>query len=243
MTGHTVVSQQVWLDARLALLAREKELTHLHDVLARERQQMPWVRVETDYVFDGPEGETKLGDLFGDKSQLVIYHFMLGPDWEAGCPSCSMATDTMDANYVHLTQRDVAFAMVSRAPMEKIASFKKRMGWSVPWMSSYGTGFNHDFGVSFGEEEMKGNNYNFGTIAPYGPEVPGLSAFYKDEDGVVYHTYSTYARGLEGIVGVYALLDMAPKGRDENELPWPMAWVKHRDRYENTKPAASCCGH
>lgn len=243
MTGHSVVSQQEWLDARRALLAKEKELTHKRDAVARERLQLPWVRMQKDYVFEGPEGKTKLGGLFGDKSQLMIYHFMLAPQWEAGCPSCSMATDTMDANYVHLTERDVAFAMVSRAPMGEIASFKKRMGWSVPWVSSYGTNFNHVFGVSFGEEEMKGKNYNFGTIPPYGPEVPGLSAFYKDKDGAIYHTYSTYARGLEGIVGVYALLDMAPKGRDEDELPWPMAWVKHHDRYETAKTAAACCGH
>jgi predicted dithiol-disulfide oxidoreductase (DUF899 family) len=244
MTGHSVVSRQEWLDARLALLAKEKELTRQRDALARERQQLPWERVEKNYIFDSLEGKKTLADLFGDKSQLLIYHFMFAPDWEQGCQSCSMATDTMDANYLHLTQRDVALVMVSRAPMEKITLFKKRMGWSVPWVSSYGNDFNRDFGVSFSEEEVKNStDYNFGTSRPYGEETPGLSAFSKGGVGNVYHTYSTYGRGLEGILGVYTLLDVAPKGRDEGALPWPMAWVKHHDRYETAKPAAACCAH
>lgn len=243
MTGHIVVSQQEWLDARIALLTKEKALTRLHDELARERQELPWVRVDKEYVFDSPEGRQTLGDLFEDKSQLMVYHFMFGPDWEQGCQSCSMATDSMDANYVHLTHRDVAFVLVSRAPMERIAPFKKRMGWSAPWVSSHDSDFNYDFAVSFSNEEPKKNWYNFGTSGHPSDEAPGLSAFFKDADGAIYHTYSTYARGLEGILGVYALLDMAPKGRDEEGLPWPMAWVKHHDRYETAKPPEACCAH
>lgn len=240
MTGHSVVSRQEWLDARRALLAKEKALTHQHDALARERQQLPWERVEKKYVFETPEGKKTLAELFGDKSQLLIYHFMFAPEWEQGCQSCSLVTDTMDANHLHLAARDTAFSLVSRAPMEKIAAFKKRMGWSAPWVSSYGTDFNHDFAVSFSEEEVKGENYNFSTMPPYGQEMPGLSAFFKDADGVVYHTYSAYTRGLEALMGIYALLDMAPKGRDEDALPYPMAWVKHHDRYETAKPAGAC---
>lgn len=244
MTEHNVVSQREWLDARVALLAKEKALTRQHDELARERQQLPWVRVEKNYLFESPDGRKMLGDLFGDKSQLLIYHFMFGPEWEQGCPSCSMAADTMDANYVHLTQGDIGFAMVSRAPMAKIAAFKKRMGWSVPWVSSYRSDFNYDFAVSFAGNDAKGSNwYNFATSGHPAEEAPGVSAFYKDAHGTLYRTYSTYGRGLEGILGVYALLDIAPRGRDEDKLPWPMAWVKHHDRYETAKAASACCGH
>lgn len=244
MTGHSVVSQQEWRNARVALLAKEKALTHEYDALARERQQLPWVRLEKEYLFESVDGKKTLADLFGDKSQLLIYHFMFGPEWEQGCPSCSMATDTMDANYLHVTHDDVAFAMVSRAPMERIAPFKNRMGWTVPWVSSNGNDFNSDFAVSFTKGDPKESNwYNFGTSGHPSEEAPGLSAFYKDEDGVIYHTYSTYGRGLEGILSVYALLDMAPKGRDEDKLPWPMAWVKHHDRYESAKSAEACCAH
>jgi predicted dithiol-disulfide oxidoreductase (DUF899 family) len=242
MMGHKVVSEKEWRLARVALLAKEKALTHQRDALARERQELPWVRVEKEYVFQTPEGKRTLGDLFGDKSQLLIYHFMFGPEWEQGCPSCSMATDTMDANYLHVTHGDVAFAMVSRAPMQKIAPFKKRMGWTVPWVSSDRSDFNFDFAVSFTNGDPKESNwYNFGTSNHPSDEAQGLSAFYKDTDGTVYHTYSTYGRGPEGTLGVYALLDMAPRGRDEDALPWPMAWVRHHDRYETAKHAETCC--
>ncbi len=243
MTGHSVVSRQEWLDARLVLLAKEKELTRQQDALAQERLQLPWERVEKKYLFDSPEGKTTLAELFGDKSQLLIYHFMLGPDWEQGCPSCSMAADTMDANVVHLEARDIAFAMVSRAPTERIAAFNKRMGWRARWVSSYGTEFNTDFAVSLPDGDIKSKWYNFGTTSHPSEEAPGLSAFYRDADGAIYHTYSTYARGLEGLLGVYTMLDVAPNGRDEDGLPWPMAWVKHHDRYDAAKPAASCCAH
>lgn len=243
MTGHSVVSRQEWLDARLVLLAKEKELTRQQDALAQERLQLPWELVEKKYLFDSPEGKTTLAELFGDKSQLLIYHFMLGPDWEQGCPSCSMAADTMDANVVHLEARDIAFAMVSRAPTERIAAFNKRMGWRARWVSSYGTEFNTDFAVSLPDGDIKSKWYNFGTTSHPSEEAPGLSAFYRDADGAIYHTYSTYARGLEGLLGVYTMLDVAPNGRDEDGLPWPMAWVKHHDRYDAAKPAASCCAH
>jgi predicted dithiol-disulfide oxidoreductase (DUF899 family) len=240
MTEHQVVSQQQWQDARRALLAKEKALTRQRDVLTHERQQLPWVRIDKQYVFDSPDGKKTLADLFGDKRQLIIYHFMFGPDWEQGCPSCSMATDTMNGNVSHLAQRDTAFALVSRAPLEKITPFKNRMGWSAPWVSSHATSFNHDFAVSFAKEEMESNGYNFGTTRPYSDECPGLSTFYKDADGAIYHTYSTYGRGLEPTLGVYSLLDLAPKGRDEDSLPWPMAWVKHHDRYEAAQPEHAC---
>lgn len=243
MAEHAVVSRQEWLDARLALMAKEKALTHQYDALVRERQQLPWVRVEKKYVFDSPEGKKRLADLFEDKSQLFIYHFMFGPEWEQGCPSCSLLMDSVNGNYIHLTQRDVSLVLVSRAPMEKIAPFKKRMGWSVPWVSSYGNDFNRDYAVSFSHDEMNGNNYNFGTLRPYADESPGVSAFYKDRDGSIYHTYSSYARGPENLMSIYAILDMSPKGRNEEGLPWPMAWVRHRDRYETAKPAAACCTH
>ena len=243
MTQHKVVSQKEWLEARRAFLEKEKALTHQKDALAKERMQLPWVKVEKDYAFDTPEGKKKLADLFGDKSQLLIYHFMLGPAWEAGCPSCSMGADTMNANYVHLTQRDVAFAMVSHAPMKEIADFNKRMGWCMPWVSAYGSDFNFDFGVSIAKEKLNEKWYNFGTMSHSSEEGPGFSAFYKDTDGTIYHTYSAYARGLENILGVYTMLDIVPKGRDEEGLPWPMAWVKHHDRYETAKPAHACCAH
>ncbi|QMV17897.1 DUF899 domain-containing protein [Granulicella sp. 5B5] len=244
MTVHSVVSRQEWMEARVALLAKEKELTRQRDALARERLQLPWECIRAAYVFDTPDGKETLPGLFEGKSQLLVYHFMFGPEWEQGCPSCSMAADTMDANYVHLTQRDVSFVMVSRAPMDKIAAFKKRMGWTVPWVSSYGSEFNDDFGVSFRSDELQGDAYNFGTSAVHADEMPGMSAFYKDERGTVYHTYSGYARSLEGLLGVYAMLDVAPLGRNEEGMvPHPMAWVRHHDRYESAKPAHACCAH
>lgn len=245
MTGHTVVSRQEWLDARLAHLAKEKNLTRQRDALLQERMDLPWERMEKEYVFDGVDGKETLADLFGDKSQLLIYHFMFGPEWEQGCQSCSLGMETMNANVIHLTQRDVAFAAVSRAPLWKIKAFQKRMGWTFPWVSSLESDFNFDFAVSFAKEAMTGNRfYNFGTGSHPSEEAPGVSAFYKDEDGEVFHTYSSYGRGVEGVLGVYALLDMAPKGRDEAGLVYPMAWVRHHDRYEAEAPkkVAACCG-
>lgn len=242
--GHKVVSRSEWLDARKAHLAKEKALTRQRDALVRERRELPWVRVEKDYVFDTPHGKKTLAELFDGKSQLLVYHFMFGPEWEQGCQSCSLAAETFNANLVHVNQRDAAFVAVSRAPLSKIVPFKQRMGWNFRWVSSFETDFNKDFGVTFTKEELaNGKIYNFGTSGFGSEEAPGFSAFYRDAQGNVFHTYSTYGRGLEGLLGVYALLDMAPRGRDEDELPYPMAWVRHRDRYENApKPAAGCCG-
>jgi predicted dithiol-disulfide oxidoreductase (DUF899 family) len=193
---------------------------------------LPCVKVEKKYLFDSAEGKQSLAELFGEKSQLAIYHFMLGPDWEQGCPGCSLLADHLDGIVIHLAQRDVKFQAVSRAPMAKIEAFKNRMGWTIPWASSFGSDFNFDFGVSFTKEQMaKDKIYNFGTIAFPSEEAPGMSAFYKNENGDVFHTYSTYGRGLEDFMAVYSLLDRMPKGRDEAELTRPMAWLRHHDRY------------
>ena len=235
MTGHPVVSREKWLEARKALLAREKELTRLHDRLAAERRGLPWVKVEKEYLFDGPGGKVRLADLFGGRSQLVIYHFMLGPDWQEGCPSCSFVSDHTSGALPHLAARDVTFALVSRAPLAKIEPFRRRMGWPFKWVSSYGTDFNRDFGVSFTADEVaRGQTlYNYKVQGFPSEEGPGISVFYKDGAGDVFHTYSTYGRGLEPLVGAYMVLDMVPRGRDEDGLRFPMEWVRHHDRYES----------
>jgi predicted dithiol-disulfide oxidoreductase (DUF899 family) len=227
-----------WLAARKALLKKEKELTHLKDALSAERQALPWVRIETNYVFDAPGGKKTLADLFEGRSQLAVYHLMFGPDWAEACPSCSMIADSFDGAIVHLAQRDVSFAAISRARLPKIETFKKRMGWRFPWVSSHDTSFNRDFRVSFTKEELAaGNCYNFGTASHPGEEAPGLSFFAKDESGTVLHTYSSFGRGVEDILPVYALLDRAPKGRHEDDLPFTMAWVRHHDRYADGRLA------
>ena len=266
MARHNVVSEQEWIDARRSLLAREKQLTHQHDQLARDRRELPWVKVEKEYVFDSPHGKVKLADLFGDHSQLLIYHFMFGPDWKEGCPSCSYVSDHLDGALPHLAARDVSLMMVSRAPLAKIEAFKKRMGWHFPWVSSFGSDFNYDYHVSFtAEQRGKGKvDYNYTMQEFPSDEAPGASVFYKDPaTGEIFHTYSTYGRGLDSFVGTYTLLDLVPKGRDEDNLPFSMAWVRYHDRYEGggfadadkpywpkamaeTKPTASggssCCG-
>jgi predicted dithiol-disulfide oxidoreductase (DUF899 family) len=235
MVKHQIVSKQQWLDARRALLAKEKQLTRERDELARERRELPWVRVEKDYVFDSPCGKVKLADLFGGHSQLLIYHFMFGPEWKEGCPSCSMVADHFDGALPHLAARDVSLVMVSRAPLAKIEPFKQRLGWRVPWVSSFGTDFNFDFHASFGPEQKKDGKVDYNYMMQKFPsdEAPGASVFYKDPStGGIFHTYSTYGRGLDAFVGAYTLMDLAPKGRDEDELSFPMAWVRHRDRYQ-----------
>ena len=231
-----IVSPQEWLDARLSLLSKEKELTRLHDQLAQQRTQLPWVRVDKPYTFEGANGKVSLSDLFGDKTQLAVWHFMLGPGWQEGCPSCSLLADHMNGVLPHLAARDVQYVAISRAPYAEIAPFKARMGWQFDWVSSHETEFNRDFHVSFTKDELaKGQfYYNYGLDGFPSEEAPGLSAFIKAEDGSVYHTYSTYARGAESLLSMYALLDMMPKGRNEAGLPWPMAWVRHHDRYGNT---------
>jgi predicted dithiol-disulfide oxidoreductase (DUF899 family) len=243
---NSIVSKDEWLQARRALLEQEKALTREHDELSRKRRELPWVKVGENYVFDGPQGAVTLSDLFGGRTQLMIYHFMFGPEWAEGCPSCSMVADTIDGTLPHLAHRDAAFVMVSRAPIGRIEAFKKRMGWSCPWVSSYGNGFNRDFHVSFTKEEMERGevDYNFGVDRFPSDEAPGLSVFYKDAGGSIFHTYSAYARGLEGLIGPYELLDMTPKGRDEDQLPYTMAWVRHHDRYpdaETAHPAEAGC--
>lgn len=228
-----VVSREQWLEARKAHLLKEKELTRMHDALAAERRSLPWTKVDKAYTFDTPAGKRTLAELFGRHSQLVVYHFMFGPEWNEGCPSCSFVSDHLDGAVPHLAARDVALTMVSRAPLGKIQAFKSRMGWRFPWVSSHGTDFNADFGVSFTKEEMArgGVNYNY-TVQPFpSEEAPGVSVFYKDAAGDVFHTYSTYGRGVEPLLGTYVILDMAPKGRDEDHLPFGMAWVRYHDRY------------
>jgi len=229
-----IVSQDEWLQARKALLAKEKEVTHLNDRVAAERRNLPWTRVEKSYTFDAPHGKVSLADLFGAHSQLFIYHFMFGPDWKEGCPSCSYVCDHLDGTVPHLAARDVSLTMVSRAPISKIEAFKKRMGWRFPWVSSHGNDFNHDFGVYFTPDEMsKGKvSYNY-TMQPFpNPEAPGASIFYKDKDGKIYHTNSIYGRGLDSFITTYTLLDLVPKGRDEDKLPFSMLWVRHHDKYD-----------
>jgi predicted dithiol-disulfide oxidoreductase (DUF899 family) len=230
-----VVSPSEWLAARQQLLAKEKALTRQRDALSAARRRLPWVKLDKNYVFETPTGKKSLADLFDGKSQLTIYHFMFGPDWEEGCPSCSMAADGFDATTLHLAQRDVSFVAVSRARLPQIESFKKRMGWHFSWVSSFGSDFNRDFRVSFTKEELAaGPCYNYSTSGFPREEAPGLSVFYKDTAGNIFHTYSTYGRGLEEILGVYIYLDRVPKGRHEDRLPFPMAWVRHHDRYDAT---------
>ena len=240
---HAIVSQDEWLAARKALLAKEKEFTKARDALSAERRALPWVKVEKPYVFEGPAGKETLADLFGGKSQLLVYHFMLGPGWAAGCPSCSYLADHFDGAAIHLAQRDVAFVAVSRAPLAEIEAYKKRMGWKFKWVSSNGSDFNYDFHVSFTPEQKATAEYNYVKSGFPAEEAPGLSAFIQ-QDGAVYHTYSSYGRGLDMFIGAYHFLDHAPKGRDEDALPWSMAWVKRHDEYEPTPamPRAACCG-
>jgi predicted dithiol-disulfide oxidoreductase (DUF899 family) len=229
MTTPRIVSHDEWLKAQQNHLAKEKEFTHLRDKLARARRELPWERVDKNYVFDAPEGKVALADLFGGKGQLIVQHFMFGPDWNEGCPSCSFWTDNFNGVDVHLGHRDTAFVLVSRGPIDKLEAYRKRMGWTVRWVSSLNNDFNFDFAVSFKPDEQAAK-YNLDTVKPYGQENPGLSAFRKGEDGAIYRTYSTYARGLDVLNGTYHLLDMTSKGRDEDPKH-PMSWVRRHDRY------------
>lgn len=243
-TTHEIVSPEEWLLARKNLLAKEKELTRLRDELSRQRREMPWEKVEKRYVFDGPDGQETLADLFGGRSQLIVYHFMFGPDWPEGCPSCSMVADHLEGSRVHLAQRDATLVVASRARREQIEAFQKRMGWRFKWVSSHESDFNRDYHVSFTPEEMARGKvqYNYGLNEFPSNEAPGVSVFIKDGNGEVFHTYSAYARGVEELLGVYRFLDFTPKGRDEAELSFPMAWVRHHDRYAPAEvPVAACC--
>jgi predicted dithiol-disulfide oxidoreductase (DUF899 family) len=230
-TKPQVVSKQEWLKARKELLAKEKEFTRARDALTAKRQALPWVKVEKPYAFDTPSGKKTLSELFHGKSQLIIYHFMFGPDWPEGCPSCSLIADHFDGQVLHLAQRDVTFLAVSRAPLTQIEAFRRRMGWRFQWASSTGSDFNFDYGVSCTGEQRAGHNYNFGTAGFPGEEAPGLSVFARNSSGEAFHTYSSYARGLEDFMGIYRFLDVVPKGRDEGGLAHGMAWVRHHDKY------------
>jgi predicted dithiol-disulfide oxidoreductase (DUF899 family) len=242
MTTHEVVSKDEWVEARKRLLAKEKEFTHLREQLSSERRALPWMRIDKVYTFDGPDGKETLAQLFGDRSQLVVYHFMFAPEWEVGCKSCSFWADNFNGITAHLRQRDVAFAAISRAPLAKLQAFARRLGWTFPWVSSQGCDFNYDFDVSFRPDALARGDatYNFnklsslrsgGSVRHITPsDMPGISVFAKDESGAIFRTYSTYGRGLDMMNTAYHYLDLVPKGRDEGGQI--MAWVKLRDLYE-----------
>lgn len=241
MVQHQVVSREEWLEARRALLAREKAETRLRDEVNAARRALPWVRVDTDYAFDTPDGRRSLADLFDGRGQLIVYHYMLAPGWDAGCTGCSFIADHFDGALPHLNNHDVTLVAVSRAPLAEIEAYKRRMGWRFPWVSSFDGPFNFDFGVSFTEAELASGSvdYNFGKTPSENAfeELPGLSAFARDEDGSVFHTYSSYARGPEELIGTLMILDRAPLGRNERST---MDFVRRHDEYAAT-PAGSCC--
>ncbi len=228
-----VVSREEWLKARLELLAAEKEFTRQRDALTRRRMAMPWERVEKSYQFEGPKGALSLADLFDGRSQLIVYHFMFGPDWEEGCKSCSFWADNFNGIPIHLNHRDVTFTAVSRAPLAKINAYKKRMGWSFPWVSSYGSDFNFDYHVSLTPEQIAEGKayYNYEVRPNTLSDEVGISVFYKNERSEMFHTYSCYSRGVDMLSGAYHYLDLAPKGRDEAGLKFPMEWVRRHDQY------------
>jgi predicted dithiol-disulfide oxidoreductase (DUF899 family) len=231
---HRIVSEKEWLSARKQFLRKEKELTHLRDQLSAERRELPWVKVEKRYVFDAPAGKETLAALFEGRSQLIVYHFMFGPEWEEGCPYCSFLADHIDGAAVHLNAHDVTIAAVSGAPLPKIQAFKKRMGWRFKWVSSEGNDFNFDYHVSFTkDDEAKGKAYyNYETRDFESEELPGVSVFYKDDNGGIFHTYSSYARGGDILLGAYNYLDLTPKGRNETGPAHNLTdWVRHHDRY------------
>jgi predicted dithiol-disulfide oxidoreductase (DUF899 family) len=233
---HKVVPQSEWIEARTELLRKEKEFTKLRDELSRQRRELPWERVEKPYVFEGPKGKETLSDLFNGRSQLVVYHFMFGPEWKEGCPSCSFLSDHIDGTLAHLNHHDVTLLGVSRAPLSKIEAFKRRMGWHFPWVSSFGSDFNFDYHVSATKEELaKGEMYyNYRVFKSRGEEQPGISVFYKDQsdNDRIYHTYSSYARGGDLLIGTYNYLDLTPKGRNEIN-PNHIDWVRHHDKYDD----------
>jgi len=254
MEAHEIVSHDEWIVARKAHLAEEKAFTRARDALSRRRRELPWEKVERNYVFDGPSGKETLADLFGGKNQLIVYHFMFAPGWEQGCPSCSLLADHFDGAVIHLAQRDVAFVAVSRAPLSQIEQFKQRMGWHFKWVSSFGTDFNYDYQVSASPEEKASGKvtYNYEITTFPSEERPGASVFFKNPAGEIFHTYSTYGRGLDILIGAYNLIDLSPKGRDEEGLAYGMAWVRHHDRYDGApvdpkaeyqepKSSAACC--
>jgi predicted dithiol-disulfide oxidoreductase (DUF899 family) len=233
MGEHEVVGRAKWVEARLAHLAAEKELTRRRDELSRQRRELPWLEVTEEYVFDGPHGEQTLADLFAGRSQLLVYHFMYGPGWGEGCPSCSFWADNYDGIGIHLAHRDTTLVAIARAPYEELAAYRERMGWSFDLLSSNRSSFNHDMGVSFTPEQLEAGekSYNFGTQVFGGEEAPGISVFARTDDGRIFLTYQTFARGLDMLNGAYHMLDLTPKGRDEDDLPWSMAWLHRHDAY------------
>jgi predicted dithiol-disulfide oxidoreductase (DUF899 family) len=235
MTDHPVVSRDVWLAARMEFLEAEKKFTRQRDDISRRRRALPWVRIETDYLFDTPDGKQTLAELFNGRSQLIVYHFMYGPDWEQGCASCSLIAEGFDGAIIHLAQRDVTLLACSRAPLDELVAFRARMGWRFPWVSSLDSSFNDDYHVTFSDQERETESafYNYRPGGFPMSEAPGLSVFVKDDDGAVYHSYSCYARGLDAMIGTYQFLDLTAKGRDEDHLDWEMAWVRHHDRYDD----------
>ena len=243
---HKVVSHQDWVQARRALLVREKEFTHAREAMAEKLRELPWERVEKEYLFEGENGKMTLSGLFAGRSQLIVYHFMFGPEWTEGCPGCSFTADHIDGPNQHLSHHDVTLLCVSHAPYSDLAAYKKRMGWHFPWVSSQDSDFNYDYGVSFTKEQLDKSelpyNYTLITEKRYqSEELPGLSVFYKDPSGAIFHTYSTYARGLDSIIGANHFLDLTPKGRNERGPDGKIGgWVKRHDQYE-VKPASSCC--
>lgn len=239
LAQHPVVGRDAWLQARLELLAAEKKALQQMDEVARKRRSLPWVEVREDYRFEGPDGQVPLEELFRGRSQLIVYHFMFGPGWKEGCPGCSLFSDHVDGARMHFENHDVAFSAVSRAPWTEFRDFKKRMGWSFPWFSSHGSSFNFDFGVSFTPEQIATGR----VVSNYGPsdhahdELHGLSVFFRNPEGRIFHTYSTYARGVDGLVGTLQFLDLTPKGRNESDT---MDWVRHHDRYDAPTKSCNC---
>ena len=235
MDEHTVVSAEEWVIARRALLEREKEFTRLREELARQRRDLPWEEVTKEYFFEGPDGTRSLSQLFDGRSQLIVYHFVFPPDWDEGCPHCSFWADSFDGTTAHLNARDVTMVAISRAPQPKLAAYAKRMGWTFPWFSSGGTDFNHDFGVAFRPDTpaSAAAEYNYGPGGPGFPDREGISVFYRGGGGHVFHTYSTYARGIDMMNAAYQYLDLVPKGRDEAGHDDPQYWVRRHDEYQS----------
>ena len=243
MQPHKIVSREEWIEARKAHLAHEKEYTRARDRLSQERRALPWVKVDKNYVFDSSDGERTLADLFRGRSQLVVQHFMFAPEWNEGCKSCSVWADGFERMIPHLAARDTTMVAISRAPLEKLAVFKARMGWTFDWLSSGVNDFNYDYTVSFTPEEVKSGDkiYNFGTSGFGIEDAPGISVFYRDDAGNIFHTYSCFARGLDMVNAAYHYLDLTPLGRHEEGLPYPMDWVRLRDQYTLAPVQASCC--
>ena len=243
MQSHKIVSREEWIEARKAHLAHEKEYTKARDRLSEERRALPWVKLDKAYAFDGPNGKVTLADLFKGKSQLVVQHFMFAPDWNEGCKSCSFWADGFERMIPHLAARDTALVAISRAPLQKLEAFRKRMGWTFDWVSSANGDFNYDFAVSFTPEQRTSGAgvYNFATTGWGSEEAPGISVFYRDDDGNIFHTYSTFGRGLDMMNAAYHYLDLTPLGRHEDGLPYPMDWVRLHDQYQPAPIQPSCC--